>query len=445
MPDSFCIILMMSKTKKKKLRVIYIVSACLLLLIIYLAGLLRYSSRFLPNTTINNVNVSKLDVEEANSLLSKLSPEITIIEKDINSNEISETLELNKLSGDISYDVSELLRKQNNILWFITRFTDKEYICSKINGTYDSNNLDSFIGGLYCLDEKNIVMPENNSLYIDGDTVKVKQSSDGLYISKDKVMESIRNNLDGMLKGESESTVDLRDYYEKAVDDENIESKIADLQKVLDKTIYVNIDAYDEDTIRDNDLSKLLKIDNNEMVIDEDGLGSYIYELSNEYDSYTEYIDKNSLKKSLENVLLSKENETVDVNWIIEEINKRVEVYISEQMLYYYENDSLVLSSPIVSGNGNITDATPTGHYMVQRKVEDTSLMGRDYLEHVDYWIGFDETGRIYGLHDAQWRDEFGGDIWLSDPSRGCVNMPLDKVRQLYSYVDYDTEVVIYN
>ena len=227
--------------------------------------------------------------------------------------------------------------------------------------------------------------------------------------------------------------------------DENIESKIADLQKVLDKTIYVNIDAYDEDTIRDNDLSKLLKIDNNEMVIDEDGLGSYIYELSNEYDSYTEYIDKNSLKKSLENVLLSKENETVDVNWIIEEINKRVEVYISEQMLYYYENDSLVLSSPIVSGNGNITDATPTGHYMVQRKVEDTSLMGRDYLEHVDYWIGFDETGRIYGLHDAQWRDEFGGDIWLSDPSRGCVNMPLDKVRQLYSYVDYDTEVVIYN
>ena len=26
------------------------------------------------------------------------------------------------------------------------------------------------------------------------------------------------------------------------------------------------------------------------------------------------------------------------------------------------------------------------------------------------------------GFHDASWRDEFGGDIYLTDGSHGCIN-----------------------
>ncbi|MBO7676568.1 MAG: L,D-transpeptidase, partial [Erysipelotrichaceae bacterium] len=63
--------------------------------------------------------------------------------------------------------------------------------------------------------------------------------------------------------------------------------------------------------------------------------------------------------------------------------------------------------------------------------------------EHVDYWVGFDQTGCIYGLHDAQWRDEFGGDIWTYDPSRGCVNMPLDKIGLLFERLKLGDEISV--
>ena len=138
-------------------------------------------------------------------------------------------------------------------------------------------------------------------------------------------------------------------------------------------------------------------------------------------------------------------DETVDVVWIPSQHEGRIEVKILEQKLDYYENDTLILSSPIVSGNGEITDETPHGEFYIRKMSTDSYLMGRDYLEHVDFWIGFDPSGRVYGLHDASWRDEFGEDIYLTDPSRGCVNMPTDKITILFDYADVGTEIVVHD
>ena len=156
------------------------------------------------------------------------------------------------------------------------------------------------------------------------------------------------------------------------------------------------------------------------------------------------YIDKPVLKKTLSEALLADSDESMKLLWVNEHKKGLVEVIISEQMMYYYEDDVLLLSAPVVTGNEKITEATPTGRFMVRRKNQNSTLMGPDYVEHVDYWIGFDETGRIYGLHDAPWRDAYGGDIYLSDPSRGCVNMPVEKISILFDYVDYDTEVYVH-
>ena len=103
-----------------------------------------------------------------------------------------------------------------------------------------------------------------------------------------------------------------------------------------------------------------------------------------------------------------------------------------------------MLTSDVVTGNAEITDGTPTGTFSVTRMSTDSTLIGADYEEHVDFWIGFDQTGRIYGFHDASWRNEFGGDIYLHDPSRGCVNMPLEKITIIFNYIDLGTEVYIH-
>ena len=126
-----------------------------------------------------------------------------------------------------------------------------------------------------------------------------------------------------------------------------------------------------------------------------------------------------------------------------------VKVVISEQTLYYVKDGKLVLSSPIVSGYGDTLLDELT--YYVQYKKEGATLKGKDYTEYVDYWIGFgkpghySDGGHILGIHDASWRSQFGGDIYKSDPSHGCINMPADKQKQLYEAVSIGTEVrVIY-
>ena len=121
-------------------------------------------------------------------------------------------------------------------------------------------------------------------------------------------------------------------------------------------------------------------------------------------------------------------------------VNARIDVYISEQKLYYYEKNKLILTSDVVTGK---KDGTPRGHYKVLRKKEDVYLKGDTFLDHVDYWIAF--IGGLYGLHDASWRNEFGGDIFLTDGSHGCVNMPLKNIKKLYERVEIGTAVNIYD
>ena len=80
-------------------------------------------------------------------------------------------------------------------------------------------------------------------------------------------------------------------------------------------------------------------------------------------------------------------------------------------------------------------------------KTTDATLTGEDYEKHVDYWIGFDEEtgGHMVGFHDASWRTVFGGDEWKNNPTLECINMPTDKVKQLYDAVDLGTEIRIHD
>ena len=47
------------------------------------------------------------------------------------------------------------------------------------------------------------------------------------------------------------------------------------------------------------------------------------------------------------------------------------------------------------------------------------------------------------GLHDAQWRSRFGGDIYLTNGSHGCINLPLEKAAELYNIVHKGDNVLV--
>ena len=118
-----------------------------------------------------------------------------------------------------------------------------------------------------------------------------------------------------------------------------------------------------------------------------------------------------------------------------------IEVNMNKQMLYYYVDGELSMDMPIVTGNINRSRGTPTGIYNVYNKRYHTYLRGADYVSYVNYWLG---VNKGVGIHDANWRSEFGGEIYKSDGSHGCINCPEDQVSVLWEVVEVGTPVVLY-
>ncbi|MBO5551734.1 MAG: L,D-transpeptidase, partial [Lachnospiraceae bacterium] len=98
-----------------------------------------------------------------------------------------------------------------------------------------------------------------------------------------------------------------------------------------------------------------------------------------------------------------------------------VDINITEQKLTYYQNGVPTLVSEIVTGNESAGHDTPQGTFQVYNKATNRTLRGRGYASFVKYWMPF--TGN-YGMHDASWRGSFGGEIYKTNGSHGCVNMP---------------------
>ncbi|MCR5031599.1 MAG: L,D-transpeptidase/peptidoglycan binding protein [Lachnospiraceae bacterium] len=118
-----------------------------------------------------------------------------------------------------------------------------------------------------------------------------------------------------------------------------------------------------------------------------------------------------------------------------------VEINLSAQHLYLYQKGELMLETDFVSGNVSNGNTTPGGIYGITYKEKDATLRGETYVSHVHYWMPF--NGNI-GMHDATWRSEFGGEIYLTNGSHGCVNLPLSAARDIFEYMEKGYPVVCY-
>ena len=49
------------------------------------------------------------------------------------------------------------------------------------------------------------------------------------------------------------------------------------------------------------------------------------------------------------------------------------------------------------------------------------------------------------GFHDASWRTEFGGTIYKTNGSHGCVNLPKEAAKQIFLNIDQGTMVRVHN
>ena len=129
--------------------------------------------------------------------------------------------------------------------------------------------------------------------------------------------------------------------------------------------------------------------------------------------------------------------------------NTYIEVDLSAQHMYFYQDGSIIFDSEFVSGNMSYSDrATPTGVYSLYYKKSPEGLRRKklpdgsyEYESPVTYWMPF--CGGV-GFHDANWRSSFGGDIYLTNGSHGCINLPPAKAAELYNIIDTGIPILMF-
>ena len=142
-----------------------------------------------------------------------------------------------------------------------------------------------------------------------------------------------------------------------------------------------------------------------------------LFDMTSAFDSFrSAYLNGTYSNADVLSVGLNKDVKIYDASKLG---NTYIEVNMKDQMLYYYVDGKLNMDMPVVTGNINRSRGTPTGIY----------------------WLGVDKG---VGIHDANWRDEFGEEIYKRDGSHGCINCPEEKVSKLWEVVDVGTPVVLY-
>lgn len=139
-------------------------------------------------------------------------------------------------------------------------------------------------------------------------------------------------------------------------------------------------------------------------------------------------------------VVSAKHISTNPIKYYASKYGDIVFVSIKRQKVVYYKNGKIVAKGKCVTGHAGKTP-TPKGLFTIIDKVPNTDLMGG---AHVDYFCKFTSGG--IGLHDAdRWRTHYGGKIYKTKGSHGCVNLPLSVAKAIYiNSTEGKTKVLVF-
>ena len=100
------------------------------------------------------------------------------------------------------------------------------------------------------------------------------------------------------------------------------------------------------------------------------------------------------------------------------------------------------METDIVSGNLSTQNGSVDGVYTISNKERDRTLSGENYDTDVKFFMPFAYN---IGIHDASWRHGvFGGTLYKTSGSHGCINVPPDFAKKLFNSVDNGTPVIAY-
>lgn len=430
-----------------------------------------YRTKFFPHTIINGIDASEKTVDEVRQVMSKQIDnfESKIRSRD-NNDEIIKGSDVGLAFVEDS-SLEDLLHQQNSMAWIANMSGEKDL---KIKSSFnvDDNKFEDTVSKLRAFDESKFVAPVDAKIsdFVQGSGYSIIPEVEGNTLDVKKAKEYIKSQLI-VLNDDINLDYEENDLYEKPAkrsDDPTLNLALTNLNKYISARIsYDKLNVLNGDTIH-----KWLTVNSDGSVnISDEGVASFVKTISNAYNTVgkpktlkTSYGPTVTISGGSYGWKVDAEKEKATIKSLIEagETTKRepefsrkaashgendygnsyVEVNLTTQHMFVIKNGSKVLDSDFVSGNVAKNWTTPPGAFPLTYKTRNATLKGEGYSTPVDYWMPF--NGGI-GFHDAPWRSAFGGQIYRTSGSHGCVNLPPAIARQLYDYVDSGFPVLCYN
>ena len=484
------------KKKKKKRRSLLAFWLSFLILAGALGGIYYYGyqycqTHFMPGTTINGYDCSDMTADEAQRWFD-IAAKNYVMNIRFRGGE-TETLSAEDMGFSYQPDgsIDVLLQNQDETLWPKYYLEENHYTITP-TGTYDPDILEASLRALPELQEENMILPEDAYIQFRDGT----KDTDGEFVIVPDVKGSTID-LDQLAAGVGdaaaryEEMVDAEEIpyaYKTAgtqADDAKLVARCMDLNDMVGASLtYVMPDK--EEIRLNSDILKdwLVKDKKGRLVKDEEiwkeKISDFVQTLADNGNTvgmkrhfnatlqgpivveggfYGYAVDqeaeRNRLAKDLENCV--KDTRT-PIYWNLpynEETEydgigtTYIEADLSAQHVWCYIQGRLVMDCDCVSGTMNDGHATQAGVHGIIFKKRNALLQGLmpnssteyEYETEVKYWMPFYTD---VGFHDAWWRADFGGDIYLKDGSHGCINLPPEAAEELFSYCDENMPVVVY-
>lgn len=456
----------------KALTAIGIVAAILLIGVISI--FIYTGSHFARGTKVNGIDVSGMKI---NGLKDKIQDyKLQVKERKIDADTRKESTYEETISGkeiglkiEDEEPLKEILKKQG-LFTFFTGEKEEYEISHTIS--YDDTLLAEKAAQLKGLTQTDGTEPIDASIseYKEGKGYEVIEDQPGDILDEEKTVKAVTEAVSGL-----KDSVNLakENCYQKAdltADGETITKTLEDMNRYVSTKITYQFG--DETEVLDGStINKWIKYSaNGTAKIRAKKVGAYVSELRRKHDTVftnrkfkTAYGDTVMVYGGDYGWWMDTEKETAKLTRLIEKGAQKertpeyrqtaaaygdqdygdtyVEVNLTGQHVYVTQKGKVVFDTACVTGNQSKGYSTPAGSYGITYKQRNATLRGENYTTPVDYWMPF--NGGV-GLHDAKWRSRFGGTLYKTSGSHGCVNLPPSAAKTIFSYVETGMPVICY-
>lgn len=435
---------------------------------------LKYKTCFLPGTIVDGIDVTGKTAAEVEDAIMEQLKGYTLT---INGREdLSESItgESVGLSAEFDDTLDKAIAAQKPMDWGKYRYGKA---VNEVNTDallhYSDEMLGEAVAGLSCMDKENMREPQDAKISDYNSATgsyTIVEEDKGTELLEDKVKEAVATAVMSLAE-----SVDLEEqgcYLDPAVtsEDEALKTACETMNKYVGAKITYKFGDKSE-TLNGNEIHNWLTVNGTSVGVSESKAAEYVKNLANTYNTaykpktlktsygktvtitagnYGWKIDQTKETAALVSLIKNGEQTSREPEYSQKAAshsgndygNTYVEVNLTAQHLYFYVNGKLVVQSDFVSGNAAKGWSTPAGAYPLTYKQRNATLKGEGYSTPVSYWMPF--NGGI-GLHDANWRKTFGGTIYKTSGSHGCVNLPPAVAKTIYENISAGDPVLCYH